>query len=130
MSTRTRLEGTVLAPVDLDDQEPATHIFLIDTASGGRQAFRVDFIDVIDGVVYGMRHNLGSVDTVVVAVPRDSAWTLLSCAVVKQRSVEESIRKTKADQEAELAILKEVYPPKDGVAPPMPAVIQGAGQYL
>ena len=129
MSTRTRLEGTVLAPVDLDDQEPATHIFLIDTASGGRQAFRVDFIDVLDGVVYGIRHT-DSVDTVVVAVAREAAWTLLSCAVVKQRSVEESIRKTKADQEAELAILKEVYPPKDGVAPPMPAVIQGAGQYL
>lgn len=114
MSSRARLDSTVLAPIDLADQPACPLLFLIDTAAGGRQAFTVDNIKVEDGIVYGLRWKtgcgpLGGYCTII-AVPAISTWTVLSREVVLTLNVEESMRKRKEGDMAQVALMEELYP--------------------
>ena len=126
MSTRGKLENTVLAPVDLRDQPDLPMIFLIDTSAGGRQAFTVDNFDVGDGIVRGLRQNKP-----VIAVPVATAWTVLHRDLVMLRTVEESIRKQKTDFDVQAKLVEQlgsesVTPPALPPTPPLDLL----GQYL
>ena len=101
MTTRDKLAGTVLGPVDLDDQPQLPYIFLIDTSAGGRQAFSIDNFQMVNETVRGLRDNI-----TIIAVPLAASWTILHRDLVVYRTVEESIRKHHADTTKEIALIE------------------------
>lgn len=127
MTTRDRMLGTVLGPVDLEDQPELPYIFLIDTAAGGRQAFAVDSFFIGDGYVYGYRGGLS-----VIAVPLAASWTILHRDLVIFRTVEESIRKQNADGKAEFELIQSLSePPSERPSPEPPVMLlPPVGHYI
>ena len=119
MTTRPKLEGTVLGPVDLEDQPRLQYIFLIDTAAGGRQAFAVESTFIGTNFVDGFRG-----EEVVVRVPSAASWTILHRSLVTFRSIEESIRKQHADGKTEFELIQSLADPvKERPGPTPPAVL-------
>ena len=112
---RTKLEQTVLGPVDLKDQPDLPYIFLIDTSAGGRQAFTVDVFGFKDGVVSGHRG-----EDIVIAVPVAASWTVLHRDLVLYRTVEESIRKHYTDGKTEFDLGQTLQGVPGGPTPPPP----------
>ena len=115
MTTRPKLEGTVLGPVDLNDQPALPYIFLIDTAAGGRQAFTVDYTYADAHTIWGERNQ-----KVVIQVPLAASWTILHRDLVVFRTVEESIRRQHADGKAEYELVQSFVDPVAPVVMPVP----------
>ena len=118
MTTRPKLEGTVLGPVDLNDQPRLQYIFLIDTSAGGRQAFAVESTFVGENFVDGYRGK-----EVVIRVPAAASWTILHRSLVIYRTVEESIRKLHEDGKTEHELVQSLADPIQERPGPVPPIV-------
>lgn len=109
-TTRPRRTSTVLAPIDIADQ-PASKYVLVIEGIAASQAFAVDRATIENGAVWGERADpaIPRAYDLVVAVPAASPWTLIARSAMVVRTLEESMRKQKADQEGERALVKEVF---------------------
>jgi len=113
-TTRPRKDSTILAPIDIGDQPVGRLIFLTEGAAG-TQAFSVDLIELEGEIVYGKRFNPGwartggSLESIIIAVPVRSPWTVVARNAVTFRTLEESMQKQKTDREQEAELMKTVF---------------------
>jgi len=143
-TTRSRKDSTVLAPTDIGDQPVGPYLFLIE-GPAGTQAFSVDLTEVEDEVIRGYRTEVIGADTpfgyvargLVVAVPVRSPWTVIARSAVTFRTLEESMRKQKLDQEQGSALVTEIFGAGTTGAPvspsslsEMPSLLPPVGHYI
>lgn len=138
-TTRPRKDSTVLAPIDIAEQPVGALIFLTEGASG-TQAFAVDSITIQDEVVHGYRHEVVGADTpfgyvaqtLVIAVPVRSPWTVIARNACIFRTLEESMRKTRSDKAQEADLVKEVFGEAHEAPTAAPAfpMLKPPGHYL
>jgi len=130
-TTRSRTDTTVLAPIDIADQPETAFLFLIEGPSG-TQAFAVDTYYPGEIATVGRR---GGRD--IVAVPSRSPWTVIARSAVVFRTLEESIRKQKTDQEQGGALVTAIFgaaaqgvPVDPSPLPATPLLLPPVGHYI
>lgn len=143
MSTRPRLDATLLNVLDLGDQPKGLYIFVVEGLLGPRQAFSIDGWSITDGYVEAYRNvtltyiNGGTARVIrhtVIVVPAHAPWAIVRRDDVLLSTVTESIRKRKADDVGETSLMKELYPERHGGTAteevPGPVPLPRLGHYL
>lgn len=116
MSSRARLDSTVIASIDVADQPAAPYVFVIEGLLGPRQAFAIDGWRVEKGQIVGVRHEEHPAhsgiyrDAAVIAVPVNAPWAIVRRDTLIFTTVTESAKKRKVDDLAQANFEKELYP--------------------
>ena len=133
MSTRPRLEASVILPIDVGDQPTGDYVFVVEGLLGPRQAFSIDSWNVTEEHVTGYRRPTPLDATrAVIVVPVRAPWCIVRRDALVLSNVTESAKKQKVDNLAQAAFEKELYPPSpDGKDCPHPSLgyTPGPGVY-
>lgn len=108
LDRRAAVDRSVLAYVDLADQQPAEYVLSVDVSPVQSLVFYVDGVRTMEGRVQGLVCEPGKIDQIVVDFAPSIPWHAIKAKYVDVVTTEQMIRKSAADHDVMHRLQKEV----------------------